>query len=332
MKLKVGIIGLGRIASLYEEDKKAREHYPCLTHAGAYSKHPSVELTCAADTNIKRLKKFGAMWGVDRLYDNYNRMLEENNLDILSICTYPDLHYAIIKSASKRVGVIFCEKPFARDCREIQSIIELKKRTGVKIAINLYREYDRSHIKIRDSLTAGKYGKIQRINCYYGKGLRNMGSHLIGYLIGTLGIPKKIKVLGKMKYRGIPEFTYDVYLEFNGGIPAMLQSCDFDSYRLFELDFICQKGRVQVLDEGLSIKLCKVRKNRAESGAFELAENRRNPKSTIGQALYYAVEHLVELSRNKEIEPIVSPEMYLHLQRIIEEIERQGSDIACLQN
>ena len=332
MKLKAGIIGLGKIASLYEEDERAKAYYSYLTHAGSYFKHPAVELACGSDINKDRLKRFGLTWGVSRLYDNYDKMLEENNIDILSICTYPEVHYDIIKSASKRVRVIFCEKPFARDCREIQSIIELKKRTGVKIAINLYREYDRSHIRIRNSLVTGEYGKIQRVNCYYGKGLRNMGSHLIGYLIGTLGILKKIKVLSKTKYRGVQEFTYDVYLEFNGGIPAMLQSCDFNSYRLFEIDFICQKGRVQVLDEGLSIKLCKVRKNRAESGAFELGESRRNPKSTIGQALYYAVDHLVELSRNKEVEPIVSPERYLYLQRIIEEIERQGCAIPCLQN
>jgi predicted dehydrogenase len=332
VKLKAGIIGLGRIASLYEEDARARQYYPYLTHAGSYSKHPSVELVCGADINKKRLKKFGVMWGVNKLYDDYKMMLKENDLDILSICTYSDQHYDIIKSASNCVKVIFCEKPFARNSQEIKSIIKLENRTGVKIAINLYREYDKSHIRIRNSLMTERYGKIQRINCYYGKGLRNMGTHLIGYLIGTLGVPKKINVLSKRMYRGDEEFTYDVHLEFKGGIPALLQSCDFNNYRLFELDFICQKGRIQILDEGLSIKMFEVRKNRAESGTYELIESRRNLKSTIGHALYYAVEHLGELSRDKKMEPIVSPEKYLDLQRVIEEIERQGRNIPCPQN
>jgi len=84
------------------------------------------------------------------------------------------------------------------------------------------------------------------------------------------------------------------------------------------------------LDEGLSIKMFEVRKNRAESGTYELIESRRNLKSTIGHALYYAVEHLVELTRNKKLKPIVSPETYLNLQMIIEEIERQGRKIPCL--
>lgn len=332
MKLKAGIIGLGRIASLYEEDAKAREYYPYLTHAGSYFKHPSVELICGSDINRNRLKKFGAMWGVNRLYEDYNNMLEENSLDILSVCTYPELHYDVIKSASNRVKVIFCEKPFAKNSGEIKSIIKLKNRTGIKIAINLYREYDKSHIRIRNSLISGKYGKIQRINCYYGKGLRNMGSHLIGYLVGILEFPEKIEVLNKKKYREIEEFTYDVYMEFKKDIPVIIQSCDFNNYRLFEMDFICEKGRVQILNEGFSIKIFNVLGNKAESDAYELVEAKKDFKSTIGYALFYAIEHLINLSRNMKLEPIVSPEKYLNLQLIIEEIERQGVDIKCLHN
>lgn len=332
MKLKAGIIGLGRIASLYEEDAKARKYYPYLTHAGSYFKHPSTELICGADINKERLKKFGEMWGVSKLYDDYKMMLEQNNLDILSICTHPDRHYDIIKFASNHVKVIFCEKPFARNSQEIERIIKHKNKTGVKIAINLYREYDGSHIKIRDSLTAGKYGKIQRVNCYYGKGLRNMGSHMIGYLIGTLGVPERIIVQGKRRYEDVSEFSYDVYLEFKEGISATLQPCNFNNYRLFEMDFICQSGRIQILDEGLTIKMFNVRKNRAEADAYELVESRSNPESTIGCALYNAVEHLVEVCRNNNIEPIVSPERYIDLQRVIEEIERQGRNIPCRQD
>lgn len=332
MKLKAGIIGLGKIASLYEEDARAKKYYPYLTHAGSYFKHPSIELICGADIDKRKLKEFNLRWGVKRLYTDYNRMLEENDLDILSICVHPAQHLNIIESVLKFVKVIFCEKPFANNSEEIRRIIAIKNKSEAKIAINLYREYDRSHNRIRELLRDEKYGKIQRVNCYYGKGLRNMGTHLIGYLIGTLGHPQRIEVLGKKKYRGVPEFSYDMYMQFSKGIPALIQSCDFNKYRLFEIDFICEKGRVQILDEGLSIKTFKVKENKAESGAHELFECEKSIRSTVGYALYYAVEHLIDLNRKKKLEPIVSPERYLDLQLIIEEIEKQGADIKCLQN
>lgn len=322
---------MGRIASLYEKDRKAKRFYSSLTHAGTYDIHPAVDLVCGADIDRRKLTKFRNRWGVKRVYANYREMLDENELDILSICTHSEEHYEIIRAAAKRVKVIFCEKPFTKGSTEIKKIIAMKNRSGTKIAINLYREYDKSHRGIRRVLQQERYGKIQRVNCYYGKGLRNMGSHLLGYLLGTLGVPSTIEVLNK---RGEPggEHSYDVYLEFTSGVPVMIQACDFRHYRLFEMDFLCERGRIQILDEGLVIKRYETGENRAESGASELQEKRKEIKSTVGYALYYAIDHLVKLARNPYIEPAVSPERYLELQCVIEEIEKQGGNIRCVRN
>jgi len=332
MKLKTGIIGLGRIASLYEEDTRARKYYPYLTHAGSYSKHPSVELLCGADINSERLQKFGERWGVTRLYHDYRKMINDNELDILSICTHPELHCQIIKAVRKSVKVIFCEKPFAQGLKEIEDISGWGEKDDAKITANLYREYDKSHLKIRELLTNGRYGAIQRVNCFIGKGLRNMGTHLIGYLMNTLGIPEKISVLSKRFCPEVNEYSYDVYIEFKKGIPAFIQSCDYDNFRLFEMDFICERGRIQIIDEGLTIRVYEVFDNKAESGAMELREQRREIKSTIGYALYYAVDHLVRLIRDPSLEPAVPPKNYLEIQRVIEEIERQGGQVHCMRN
>ena len=323
-KIKAGIIGLGRIASLYEKDGKARKYYPYLTHAGTYAKHPGIELICGADVNKHKLVEFRKMWGVRNLYTDYRKMLRENEIDILSICTCPDKHYEIIKSALGFVKAIFCEKPFTRSSNEVRKIIKLKNKKRQKIAINLYREYDKSHKRVKNIIKSGLLGKVQRVNCYYGKGLRNMGTHLLAYLLGIFGIPEKVKVLGKKRFKDIREFTYDVYFEFNK-IPVMMQGCDFNKFRLFEMDFICEKGRIQILDEGLSIKTFKTAKNKAETGAYELIE--RNPlKSSVGSALRGAAEHLIELCKSEK-EPLVSPEKYLDLQLLIEKIEKQGERV-----
>jgi predicted dehydrogenase len=330
--LKAGIIGLGRIASLYEEDSRASAYYPYLTHAGSYSKHPSVELVCGADINNERLQQFGERWGVTRLYHDYLEMLSENKLDILSICTHPDLHYEIVRSARTFVKVIFCEKPFTKGLKEIQDIAGWSEKDDAKITVNLYREYDKSHLKVRELLTNGSYGAIQRINCFIGKGLRNMGTHLIGYLMNTLGIPEKISVINKSFCPEGDEYSYDVYMEFKERIPVFIQSCNFDNFRLFEMDFICKKGRIQILDEGLTIKVYEVFDNRAESGARELREQRRVIRTTVGYALYHAVDHLVRLIRDPRLKPAVPPKNYLEIQRVIEEIERQGGQVHCMRN
>jgi len=326
-KLRVGIIGLGRIAALYEKDKRAKKYYPYLTHAGSYKKNPNVKIVCGADIDRNKLKKFRGMFGIDNLYTDYVQMLEENELDILSICTPPEKHLEIIRSAAGLVKVIFCEKPFTNGAYEIEEIIGLQKGKNLNIAINVYREYDASHKKVRDIIRSGKFGKVQRVNCFYGKGLRNIGSHILTYLIGVLGAPKKIKVLDKKRYYGVKELTCDVHFEFPDKVAVLLQSCDYNQYRLCEIDFICEKGRIQILNEGIAIRVCEARFHKAEMGARELVEKKGAIKSTIGVALGKAVDHLVDLSLNEAVKPIVSPKRYLVVQKVIEEIERQGKGL-----
>ena len=325
-KIRAAIIGLGRIGSLYELDKRAQKYYPYLTHAGTYVKHPQIELVCGADIVPSRRKQFKDMWNIKNIYSDYNQMLKKEDIDILSICTPADQHYQIIKAALKQVKVIFCEKPFTNSSTQIKKIIRLNKKARIPITINAYREYDKSHLEIKKIIKSNKLGRLQRVNCYYGKGLRNMGVHVLSYLDSVLGLPSEVRVLNKKSFKGVKEFTYDLYLKYRGDVPVILQSCDFNEFRLFELDFICQKGRIQILDEGLVIKVFKVKSNKAESGSYELTE-KKHMTSSIGKSFYFAADHLVKLYRNKRTKPVLSPERYLELQLLIEKIERQGKGL-----
>lgn len=321
--LKVGIAGLGRIASLYESDAKARRYYSALTHAGAYSRHPGTVIVAGADPDPGRRRAFGRRWGVKALYADPARMLRETGLDILSICTPPEEHLGLLRQAAGRVPVVFCEKPFTRGSAEIRQVLRLQEKTGLRVAINLYRQYDPSHQRIAEHLKVGRWGRVQRVNCFYGKGLRNMGSHALGYLLGIFGAPRRVQVQRRFSWPGVPEPTCDFCLETRGDVPIILQACDFSCYRLFEFDFICERGRVQIVDEGLSLRFLRVRPNRAESGAREAVEERR-VRSTVGSALYHAVDHLVRLAREPRLVPLVSPSEYLIVEDVIEEIERQA--------
>ena len=83
----MGVIGCGRIASLYESDSKAKKYYSYLTYAGAYSSHPRTKIVSACDIDPERLREFGEAWHVDALYQDYREMLDKEDIHILSICT-----------------------------------------------------------------------------------------------------------------------------------------------------------------------------------------------------------------------------------------------------
>lgn len=181
MNYKIGIIGCGRIASLFEEDIKIKNK-PC-THAGAYNKIKNTEIIAACDIRKDRLERFSKTWGVKNLYTDYNEMLEKENLDIVSICTHAPEHKEIcIKAAESGVKVIFCEKPMACSLKEAEEMIEACKKNNILLAINHTRRWDTCFQKIKEVIESNKIGKLLYLNAYSSVGLLNGTTHLFDLL------------------------------------------------------------------------------------------------------------------------------------------------------
>jgi len=163
--LRVGIIGCGGIAR---------------THAKGYLSLPSVKLVAAADINPETLKKFKEEFNVASTYGNYRRMLEKEDLDIVSICTWAQYHAAATISAAKSgVKAILCEKPMATNLGEADRMIRACKEKGVKLAIAHQHRFDPANTLARKLIAEGAIGTPLLIHERTEGGLLNNGSHVI---------------------------------------------------------------------------------------------------------------------------------------------------------
>ena len=99
MKLRAGIVGCGRIGCGFDDD-------PCRkyvsTHARAYLSTDGVELAALCDTDLSKGQRYGAKFGVSRLYSDYAQMFERERLNLVSICTPSSSHLEIARSAVER--------------------------------------------------------------------------------------------------------------------------------------------------------------------------------------------------------------------------------------
>ena len=86
--LSAAIVGLGRIASLLEEDSLREK--PC-THAGAIASNADCRLVSGCDTNEERRRLFEEKYQVP-VYADAAEMLRIHKPQILSIATHPDSH------------------------------------------------------------------------------------------------------------------------------------------------------------------------------------------------------------------------------------------------
>src|SRR5262249_25468017 len=82
--LKVGVIGFGAIAP---------------AHVFAYEECGLAKVVGVADPNPRALATALDQWPSLRAYRDYRQMLAELKPDIVSVCTWPQLHAAVVAAA-----------------------------------------------------------------------------------------------------------------------------------------------------------------------------------------------------------------------------------------
>ena len=111
---RVGLIGCGRVAA---------------GHANAYTAIESTELIAAAEPDPEHRLKFDETYGIVGFYENYREMLASEELDIISICTWPPLHCEMtVAAAESGVQAILCEKPMALNLGQADRMLQVMRR------------------------------------------------------------------------------------------------------------------------------------------------------------------------------------------------------------
>jgi len=188
-KIKAAIVGLGRIASLLEDDSLREK--PC-THAGAIAANDDCVLAAGCDIDEERRRLFADKWGGNlplttrtdtnsnqgfedkkvKVYSDAKEMLTVHKPDILVIATHPDSHYDYCKLAGlHKVPVVICEKPLSDKITKARKIAKLAKNKNPIIITNHERRYSADYIRAKSILDEGKLGKLIAVRAvlYMGK-------------------------------------------------------------------------------------------------------------------------------------------------------------------
>jgi len=195
--INAAIVGLGRIASLLEEDSLREK--PC-THAGAIAANADCGLAAGCDIDKERRLLFAQKWRVP-VYADAAEMLQVHKPQILAIATHPDSHYHYCRlAADSGVQAVICEKPLADNIREARKIARLAKN-GLAIVTNHERRYAEDYIRAKSVLGSGKLGGLlsARAVLYMGKTKRLLdvlwhdGTHLADAVMFLTGMELKHK-------------------------------------------------------------------------------------------------------------------------------------------
>jgi len=304
---KVGIVGLGRMGHLFENDPLMKK--PC-THAGAYNYlGDKVKLVAGCDLREDRLKLFKEKWNVDGLYKDYKEMLNKENLDILSVCTHAQEHKEIIIEAARSgVKAIFCEKPFSTNLKDAEEMIKVCEENKVILYVDHTRRFDNKWRKVKEILDQGLIGDIKVVNAYSTAGLLNGGIHLFDLLRFYNGEIDSVK--GILKKDNSTDASGIGFLKFKNGSYCFMD-IDYRDYVLFQITLIGSKGLLKIggmIRGDKSFEFGISKESNTQTGVKELHLQPMDFPEVSGEMpLVNAVNEIIE-SMEKGKEPISSGE------------------------
>jgi predicted dehydrogenase len=225
-KIKWGIIGPGKIAAKFAASLRQVE---------------DAELYAAASRTLERAQKFIEANGGTKAYGSYEKMLQDDRIDVVYVATPHVYHYEHSLLCLKHGKAVLCEKPFAINRKQVEEMIATAKENKVFLMEAMWTPF-LPHIKyVSELVTSGHYGKIKKLTADFGfdapfneagrifgkklggGSLLDIGIYPVFLALHTLGKPAEIKAKAQLGKTGVDEVC-DVVFSYPDGVTAILHS------------------------------------------------------------------------------------------------------------
>lgn len=185
---RVGFIGCGGISR---------------AHADGYKHVRNAQIEFVAGSDIdpdgEKARRLADEYGVN-LYADHEVMLAQEDLDLISICTWPRGHCeATVAAAGHSVKGILCEKPMAVTLEEADRMIHACGQADVALAIGHAHRFSPQAVRARELAQAGEIGDVKMIWGHCSLDLMNNGTHVIDLINYLNGDVEPLWVMGQIE-------------------------------------------------------------------------------------------------------------------------------------
>ena len=150
--LNVGMVGYGFMARAHSNAWSNVAHF--------FDTGYRPVLKAVAARNTEKAGGFAGMWGYERVENDWRKLVEARDIDVIDVCVPNDLHAEISIAAAKAGKMVTCEKPLARTAAEAMPMIEAVEAAGVPNMV--WYNYRRvpAVMLVKHLVESGRLGKI----------------------------------------------------------------------------------------------------------------------------------------------------------------------------
>ena len=144
-RLKMGVLGLGRMGRLYMHMLATRVD--------------GVQLYAIAETDEQQRHAIKDEFDIPYIFADAQELISLPELDAVVIATPTSTHPELVIAAAHAGKAIFCEKPLALTLAETGTVLEEVARAAVPLQVGFMRRFDGAYQKARTLIADGKIGQ-----------------------------------------------------------------------------------------------------------------------------------------------------------------------------
>jgi predicted dehydrogenase len=130
--LRLGLIGIGKAGRTHLAALKSLKDTGLL----------NIIINALSDIDKSKLKKTAKEFNVPAVYGDHVDLINDENVDIVYICTPTSKHTDMVKAAAKANKAVFCEKPLAHSCPQVRELNAVATDSSVPTSAGLALRFD----------------------------------------------------------------------------------------------------------------------------------------------------------------------------------------------
>lgn len=296
--IPAAIIGFGKQGQGYADDPVMARHFRYAVHAQVLAAHPGIDWGVVVDPSAEAREAARHRWGVAACAASVGELgARAQDIELAVIATGPEARLDLI-DAFPNLRAVLVEKPLGTTLADAQAFLAACAARGILVQVNLWRRADAAFRALADGGLSNVIGPLQGATVLYGNGLVNNGTHMIDFARMLFGEPLRAQLLGQdagLVEGPIPGDRNPRFaLTMAGGAVIDFMPVRFAEWRENGLIAWGRQGRLDILNEGLTLATFPRADNRAMQGEAEIASDcpsRIEP--TAGSALWEMHDNLL---------------------------------------
>lgn len=241
-------------------------------HARVYGELESTELVAVCDVNRERAKAVANQFGV-KAYTNSSRMLKNEKIEAVSVCTWSTKLAKEALKALKAGSHVLVEKPMATHTKQAERLLDTAENNGLHLTVGFLMRFIPGLRHIREAVENKKLGELV---CATAKRVSQWPER-----IGDVGVVKDTAIhdidvvrfisgedplsvyakTGSMRHRKFEDYA-QIMLTFEDGKSAFIESNWITPYKtriltvtgskaIMRLDYVTQELWIENAKENL---------------------------------------------------------------------------------